>query len=310
VAERSKTRSFSPIFNHGELEPYSREYIPQCLAAAFLYRYMNQAHLDKLPEAGVRYENIREALPVAKLSLQYKELVAHNQDLTYADRIYCYASTGGYALITDSKGCDIKPARLENPAEKNQGEIRSSDAGMELSPVSCATNEGAFGKTADKPGASGTAGQDDSFCKIIYTFQKGNSLPELARTFGVDLLTILDEPVNRRWKERYPRNPKPGDIVVIPRLAPTTTLVSSAQSSSGAGYRFYTAKDQTLREISETVSDAFESSAADDSETRCIGKNLTPELILYWNRDHLPRGAGVEDPLPAGIPLFIVSDFR
>jgi hypothetical protein len=310
VAERSKTRSFSPIFNHGELEPYSREYIPQCLAAAFLYRYMNQAHLDKLPEAGVRYENISEALPVAKLSLRYKELVAYNQDLTHAERIYCYASTGGYALITDSKGCDIKPARLENPAVKNQGENKSSDADTKQSPVSCATDEGTFGKTADKSGASGTAGQDDSYCKILYTFQKGNSLPELARTFGVDLLTILDDPVNRRWKERYPRNPKPGDIVVIPRLAPTTTLVSSAESSSGAGYRFYTAKDQTLREIAETVTDAFESSGADDSETRCIGKNLTPELILYWNRDHLPRGAGVEDPLPAGIPLFIVSDFR
>ncbi len=310
VAERSKTRSFSPIFNHGELEPYSREYIPQCLAAAYLYRYMNQAHLDKLPETGVRYENIKEALPVAKLSLRYKELVAHNQDLTHADRIYCYASTGGYALITDSTSCDIKPARLENPAEKNQGESKSSDADINLSPVSCTTNEEALGKTADKPGASGTAGQDDAYCKIIYTFQKGNSLPELARTFGVDLLTILDDPVNRRWKERYPRNPRPGDIVVIPRLAPTTTLVSSAQSSPGAGYRFYTAKDQTLREIAETVTDAFESSGADDSETRCIGKNLTPELILYWNRDHLPRGAGVEDPLPAGIPLFIVSDFR
>ena len=173
VAERSKTRSFSPIFNHGELEPYSREYIPQCLAAAFLYRYMNQAHLDKLPEAGVCYENIREALPVAKLSLRYQELVAYNQDLAHADRIYCYASTGGYALITASKGCDIKPASLENPAEKNQGAIGSSDADVTLSPVSCATNEGASGKTSDKLGAGGRAGHDDSYCKIIYTFQKG-----------------------------------------------------------------------------------------------------------------------------------------
>jgi hypothetical protein len=263
-----------------------------------------------LPEAGVRYENIREALPVAKLSLRYKELVAHNQDLTHAERIYCYASTGGYALITDSKACDIKPARLENPAEKNQGEIMSSNDDIKPSPVSCATKGEASGKLAGKPGAGGTAGQDDSYCKIIYTFQKGNSLPELARTFGVDLLTILDDPLNRRWKERYPRNPKPGDIVVIPRLAPTTTLVSSAQSSSGAGYRFYTAKDQTLREIAETVTDAFQSAGADDSGTGCIGKNITPELILYWNRDHLPNGAGVADPLPAGIPLFIVSDFR
>ncbi len=168
------------------------------------------------------------------------------------------------------------------------------------------------GSLEDSPMRDGDAARKykDSFCNIMYTFQKGNCLAELARTFGVDLHTILAHPLNRRWKERYPRNPNPGDIVVIPRLAPTTTIVSSGQPGSGGDYGYYTSQNQTLREIARTISDVFRSSAGQDCGMGESGKNITAELILYWNRDHLPKGVGVADPLPAGIALFIVSDFR
>ncbi|MCE5333668.1 MAG: transglycosylase SLT domain-containing protein [Desulfobacteraceae bacterium] len=305
VAERSKTRSFSPIFNHGELEPFSREYIPQCLAAAYLYRYMNQERLERLPGAAVRYESIREPLPVDKLSRRYGDFMVHNQDLSHAERIYCYASTGGYVLITGSNAPPARSARAKTQEEKPPSREQAC-----IPPQTALETTGENGeKSAERIEPDARPGKNGSSCNILYTFQKGNSLAELARMFGVDLHTLLSHPVNSRWKEQYPRSPRPGAIVVIPQLAPTTAVLSSPQSS-GADYRFYTAQNQTLREIAQTVTDAFESSASDHDGAGCTGKGLTPERILYWNRDHLPQGATVEDPLPAGIPLFIVSDFR
>lgn len=308
VAERSKVRSFSPIFNDGELEPYSREYIPQCLAAACIYRYVKQARIDRLPPTGVHYENVSEPVSIAKLTLRHKDLLAQNQDLINAERIYCYASTGGYALITDSSEA-IRSAGKKSAAEENTLSNSPSPAvGQEYACPPAATRDA----KKDQPDADAPSASEQNMpnCSILYTFQKANSLGELARTFGVDLHTILAHPMNKRFKDRYPLNPKPGDLVVIPQLAPTTTILSSEQAATGADYRFYTAQNQTLQEIAQSVSDAFEGSGGGNVQAGTNEGNVTPELILYWNRDHLPPGVGMEEPLPAGIPLFIIADFR
>jgi hypothetical protein len=332
VAQRSKVRSFKPIFERGELEPYSKEYIPQCLAAAYLYRYMKQARLGCLPRESVHYVNIRQKLPVKKLAKRYGDLLAENKDLINADRIYCYASTGGYALITQAEGCGLRAGgemqkREGRRAETGSGEREAgrvqggsgksgNGEGKEAVPPAAPVKVCGATYSAGKPvqnseGNSGGPGQAEmSYCTLMYTFQKGNSLMRLAKTFGVDLHTILDDPLNSRYRERYPRQPNPGDIVAIPRLASTTTIVSSGKSGAGAGYSFYTAQNQTLTEIAGKISEMFSSSGAQNSDRGISGKNMTAERILYWNRDQLPKGVGVADPLPAGIPLFIVSDFH
>jgi hypothetical protein len=313
VAERSKVRSFSPIFEHGELEPYSKEYIPQCLAAAYIYRFVKQAHAGRLPNMGTHYETIREAQPVAKLTARYNNLLANNKDLTNADRVYCYASTGGYAVITGLNACKLNAAKSVTSGGGNREAMGQSPEANEACKVASSEGQSAGGKPEDNAGAGKAAtGQDKPCtCNLMYTFQKGNSLHELAGMFGVDLRSILDYPLNRRWKERYPLDPRPGDIVVIPRLPSTTTIVSSGQSTSGPAYSYYTTEGQTLREVSQVITDTFQSLPEEDTETAGLGgRNATPEAILYWNRNGLPKGVGIEDPLPAGIPLFIVSDFR
>jgi hypothetical protein len=258
----------------------------------------------------VRYENIKEALPGAKLAAHYEGLLANNKDLTNADRIYCYASTGGYALVTASGACGLNAAKSAASREDNRENRGRLTEENEICKAECSTGEPVDGRPEDNPGRDNAAnGQAKGcFCNILYTFQKGNSLSELAKMFGVDLRAILSHPLNRRWKERYPLNPKPGDIVVIPQLASTTTIVSSGQS--GSGYSYYTASGQTLREISKAITDAFQDSVEENAGAGISGQGTTAEAILYWNRNGLPKGVGIEDPLPAGIPLFIVSDFR
>lgn len=304
VAERSRVRSFSPIFNHGELEPFSREYIPQCLAAA-VYRFVKEARIDRLPAAGVHYQNISEPVAIAKLTVRHGDLLARNQDLINAERIYCYASTGGYALVTDS-GAEVRSALLKNPVE--EAVVAAAPATSSEPEDICPPDA----NRAQKAEATNAAAPpvNESNCSILYTFQKGNSLGALAQTFGIDLHSILAHPMNKRYRDRYPLNPKPGDIVVIPQLASTTTILSSGQGTSTADYRFYTAENQTLKEIAQNVVDAFDVAGSNNDEVTARGKNITPELILYWNRDRLPQGVGIEEPLPAGIPLFIVSDYR
>ncbi|MDR3568459.1 MAG: transglycosylase SLT domain-containing protein [Syntrophobacteraceae bacterium] len=312
VAQRSKVRSFRPIFERGELEPYSKEYIPQCLAAAYLYRYMKQAHLSCLPKEDVRYVAIRQNVAVKKLAGRYKDLLAANKDLTNADRIYCYVSTGGYALITEAKGCGLRAGGVRAALDRKRVKAVKAAAPAKVCGAKyCAAEpvEEKHDKSCGSAAAMAKEGRK-SFCTVMYTFQKGNSLALLAKTFGVDLHSILDEPLNSRYKERYPRQPSPGDIIAIPRLAPTTAIVSSGKSGAGPGYSFYTGKNQTLTEIASKLSETFSSSEAQKSDAGLSGKNISAERILYWNRDRLPPGVGVGDPLPAGIALFIVSDFR
>gem|GEM_PF-1348815 len=334
IAERSRVRSFSPIFNHGELGPYSKEYIPQCLAAAYLYRQVKASGGGRLPRFQARWQTIREVAPVAKLLAGQDHLLAFNPDLITADRIYCYASTGGYALVVGSCGKDILASpRKDVPGGSPQVQAASEPPERkkpeeEMSRISQDKEQAAadhearhepepaesHGPVKEENGTAGekpqVAGGSEHYCNIFYTFQEGNSLAELARMFGVDLRTILAHPANRRWNERYPRQPRPGDIVLIPKLAPTTAILASGPSQAGSDYRFVTVENQTIRDIARSLSDALDSVETEKRADQLSTETITPQNILYWNRDLLPQGADIDDPLPAGIPLFIVSDFR
>lgn len=317
MASKSKVRSFDHIFRHGQLGPYSREYIPQCLAAAYLRRVMQQTGFERLPCAGLRYEKISAPVTVANLSTRHKQLLVLNPDLTHADHIYGYASTGGYVLVTDPGGHiaqQIESMKGRAEEERSKGKEIDSLAKGTLSQLEGAVQPAAElgvplpnDSRRDKSIVGNDAG---GTCMLAYAFQEGNTLAELARIFGVELQAILDHPANRRLKERYPRQPNPGDTVIIPGLPSSTTLFSSMETSPSPDYRFYTTENQSLKEIAANVSEAAVSAAGNAPQGKQISGGIAPELIRYWNNSILPKGTGIEDPLRAGIPLFIVTHFQ
>lgn len=293
------SRSFSPIFKHPGLGPYSREYIPQCLAAAYLYRTLRQARLDELPVFDIRYRKLAGSVPVKNLAAADDRLLDRNPDLIHAERIYNYASTGGYLLITEAD------PRLFAQAEQREI-VAAEGPGL---PVLRAAAQGSLPEQAPDPpcesnrqGAPGIA--------IAYVFQSGNSLMELARLFGIDLVTLLNHPANQRLKTRYPLGPKPGDTVVIPGLATTTTLVASPDGPADRPDRYRTRNNLSLREIAEDLGQELAAAAEDGPAGGFGATGISAEYLLYWNRDRLPPEVGIDDPLPAGIALFIVSGYR
>ncbi len=100
IGDKGRDRAFRPIFSSPELGPFSREYIPMCLAAACVYRLTRQGSETILPDARIECASIKTPVPLAGLSAQYKDVLANNPDLSFTDKVYCYASTGGYLLIT------------------------------------------------------------------------------------------------------------------------------------------------------------------------------------------------------------------
>ena len=323
IAEKSKERSFRHIFENDRLDAFSREYIPQCLAAAYLYRWLKHARLDVLPVVQAAYVSIKEPLPMAQLASRFGQVQELNPDLAGADRLYCYASTGGYALVTKTGGQGMAPFNAKSPALKEYPRVHGpqpvDSTGREQSQAYSTTEEtsgnrvnttsGMDAFTQRPPPRTQDSGTGTQRYSLLYTFQKGNSLTVLARTFGVELRTILSHPANYRHNQRYPVQPRPGDTVVIPGLPPTTTVLSSQQVSAASEYRFTTSENRTLRQIAESVTEVFEAIRSEDSHLRKTDHPIMPELILYWNRDILPPGIGMDDSLPPGIPLFIAVDF-
>jgi hypothetical protein len=110
VAGEGKEKSFRSIFRCDQLEAYSREYIPLCLAAAYLHRLVKGAAAIRIPNLKIQYVSIKKPTPLDKLSAQHRDLTANNPDLAFADQLYCYASTGGYLLITELNAPNPKQA--------------------------------------------------------------------------------------------------------------------------------------------------------------------------------------------------------
>lgn len=110
VAKEGKEKSFRSIFRCDQLEAYSREYIPLCLAAAYLHRLVKEAAAIRMPNLKIQYVSIKKPTPLDKLSAQHRDLTTNNPDLAFADQLYCYASTGGYLLITELNAPNPKQA--------------------------------------------------------------------------------------------------------------------------------------------------------------------------------------------------------
>jgi hypothetical protein len=120
---------------------------------------------------------------------------------------------------------------------------------------------------------------------------------------------LLSHPVNHRHSQRFPLQSRSGDTLVIPGFAPDATLLSSHKLSPASEYRFTTSENQTLKQITEGIPDMPNSLAEEAASGAKHYQTITPELILYWNRDLLPPWIGMDDSLPSGIPLFIAAEF-
>jgi soluble lytic murein transglycosylase-like protein len=101
LAMEDKAGPFNSVFTCPKLEAYSREYIPLCLAAAYLYRMMRETDAIRIPVMEIQYVSLKKPASLDMLSARHDELTTKNPDLTLAVRLYCYASTGGYLLITE-----------------------------------------------------------------------------------------------------------------------------------------------------------------------------------------------------------------
>lgn len=103
-------RKFGPMFQHKRLGPFSKEYIPQCLAAALIYRYLEKSKQVKLAVPAFESRTIGAPKPVRSFENQVPNLRHINPDLYYAKATYSYAGTNGYVLLTK---VDYPPRRRQ-----------------------------------------------------------------------------------------------------------------------------------------------------------------------------------------------------
>jgi len=99
VLKTSKDRSFRSIFKSRYLGKYSKEYIPQCLAAVLIYRFLKKQNLKLIPEMKINSKKIIKSISIKHLKNKYPMIHRFNPDLKGVSKTYLYATTKGYVLI-------------------------------------------------------------------------------------------------------------------------------------------------------------------------------------------------------------------
>ncbi|MBF0451159.1 MAG: lytic transglycosylase domain-containing protein [Candidatus Magnetomorum sp.] len=99
VLKTSDNRTYQSIFKSRYLGKYSKEYIPQCLAAALIYRFLKIKNLERIPQMTIISKKITTVTSIAKLTDQYPMIHLFNPDLKGVSKTYSYATTKGYILI-------------------------------------------------------------------------------------------------------------------------------------------------------------------------------------------------------------------
>lgn len=130
-------RDFVSIFNHRRLGKYSKEYIPKCLAAALVFRVLENMGMDEIPEIETEKQKLPRFAYVKDLEKEYPDILRLNPDLQKAKTTYLYATTRGYMLVEDlsypmaeepiiiAKGKDQSPE--PPPAEETVPEISEKE---------------------------------------------------------------------------------------------------------------------------------------------------------------------------------------
>lgn len=133
---KNDQRDFVSIFNHRRLGKYSKEYIPKCLAAALVFRFLKNMDMEAIPEIGTENRKLPRFVYVKDLEEKYPDLLRLNPDLQQAKTTYLYATTRGYLLVEELNyrppEAPVLIARQEpSPAETASEETPAIEASEE-----------------------------------------------------------------------------------------------------------------------------------------------------------------------------------
>ncbi|NDY72205.1 lytic murein transglycosylase [Desulfobacter hydrogenophilus] len=270
-------RTFGPIFKSSILGPFSREYIPQCLAAALIYRYLKQNRLVMLPVPGFESKILQAGTSVKSLKKKSPSLYQLNPDLQHATSIYPYAVSNGYILLTKIG----KPALTAKMVRTYPDWAKNPDP----NPDSGSTKIKGLPKT------------------IHYVVQTHNDLSGISGIFGTSVKVLK---FGNRFLVKQD-GLHSGDVIKINGMAPTTRVLDGDSIVCGKPGALATREDETLEAFCKRVVKTIRADCA--SCPWQMGANLSPALIYYWNHDVL--GAIQPDtPLAGGLSLKIYSDYR
>jgi len=268
-------RTFGPIFENSSLGPFSREYVPQCLAAALIYRYLKQNRLAMLSVPGFESKSLRAKTSVKFLKKKIQNLYQLNPDLQYARSIYPYASSNGYVLLTKIAYPPLTAGMIRTYPDWAKN--------LELHPLAGTKIKG--------------------LPKIIhYVVQTHNDLSGIAAIFGTSVKVL-------KFSNRFlvKQGLQPGDVIEIKGMAPTTRVLDGKSVVCDKPRVLATQEDETLETFCKRV---VKTIRADCSLSPWqMGENLSPELIYYWNHDVL-GSIQPDTPLEGGLSLRIYSDYR
>lgn len=268
-------RQFGPIFKNSLLGPFSREYVPQCLAASLIYRYLKQNRLVMLSVPGFESKTLLAQTPVKSLKKIIPTLYELNPDLEHAASIYPYASSNGYVLMTKIGYSSLTAEMIRTYPDwaKNP-----------------------------KPHPSGSTEVKGLPKTIHYVFQTHNDLSGIAAIFGTSVKAL-------KFSNRFlvKQGVHPGDVIEIKGMAPTSLALDGKSTVCDTPRALVTQEDETLETFCKRV---VKTIRADCSSSRWqMGANLTPALIYYWNYDVLGN-IQPDTPLEGGMNLRIYSDYR
>ena len=268
-------RKFGPIFQSRFLGPFSREYIPQCLAAALIYRYLRQNKLIMLPVPDFESQTLRAGTSVNALKKRMPGLYKLNPDLLHAKSIYPYVSSNGYVLLT----------KIETPALTAKL-VRQYP-------------EWAKSPKLPPDGNKKIKGLPQT---IQYVVQTHNDLSGIAEIFGTSEKAL-------KFTNRFivKQGGHPGDVIEIKGMAPTTRALDAESIVSGNPGVLATREDETLEDFCNRVVKTVRADCI--SCPWEMGANLTPALIYYWNHDVL-GSIQPDTPLEGGLNLKIYTDYR
>ena len=319
AAAEADERKFGPIFRNPKLGRYSKEYIPQCLSAVLIYRFLEKHGISRVPVLENENKTLDRTVQVASLVKSYPDLYVLNPDLIGARETYQYASTRGYLLLTKARAADLRFASKSavEPAGE-QGGLFSSAYAATLPVVPEPANEPEktppeAKKTAAKPypwpenpvvPSKGNVKVSGKPKYVRYVFQEGNRISVLADIFGTSLEAVDKTPENRYLKKRQP---KAGDIVRFDGLSPTTQKIGGGGYVCGKQMDLKTKRGESLRQLCERFKAIVSKNCRDIKYA--LGDDVTPELVRYWNMDSLDP-ATPDSPLPGGVPVTVFSDYR
>jgi hypothetical protein len=140
-------RDFVSIFNHRRLGKYSKEYIPKCLAAALVFRFLKNMDMEAIPEIGAENRKLPRFVYVKDLQEKYPDLLRLNPDLQQAKTTYLYATTRGYLLVeelnyTAAEAPVLIARQEESPAETGSEEAPAIEEPEEPPPIKPAEETG------------------------------------------------------------------------------------------------------------------------------------------------------------------------